>query len=464
MTKKVMIIGLDCAEPSLVFDEWRAGLPNLSALMEKGLYGPLTSTIPPITVPAWTSMLTSKDPGQLGLYGFRNRRDYSYDSLYIPNSTQIKETTLYQLLSRRRLTSILLGVPLTYPPRPLNGIMVSGFLTPDKDAGFTYPESIKAELEKAAHGNYIIDVEEFRTEDKERLLSRIYAMTRARFRAANYLLAEKDWDFFMMVEMGVDRIHHGFWRYHDPDHRLFEPGNQYESVIRDYYEDLDHKIGELIENAPKGTLIMIVSDHGARAMVGGFSVNQWLIKEGFLSLKKMPDNPTLLTSAMIDWAKTTAWGDGGYCGRIFLNVLGREPHGIIESSDYEKVRAEIKTGLENETDQDGMPLRTRIFKPEQIYRAVRNIPPDLIVYFGDLAWRSAGTVGKNQPLHLFENDTGPDDANHSQDGLLIASVKDEHPPWPTGPRSGMKIYDVSPTVMDYFGFDVPKDMIGRVIR
>jgi len=178
----------------------------------------------------------------------------------------------------------------------------------------------------------------------------------------------------------------------------------------------------------------------------------------------MPDNPTRLTPAMIDWANTMAWGEGGYCGRIFMNVMGREPQGLIESSDCEKVRHEIKTGLENETDQDGMPLRTRIFKPEQIYRAVRNIPPDLIVYFGDLAWRSAGTVGKNQPLHLFENDTGPDDANHSQHGLLIASVKDETLPWPTGPRSGMKIYDVSPTVMDYFGFEVPKDMIGRVIR
>ena len=459
-----MIIGLDCAEPSLVFDQWRASLPNLSALMETGLYGPLTSTIPPITVPAWMSMLTSKDPGQLGLYGFRNRQDYSYDSLYIPNSSHVKETTLFQLLSRNRLASILLGVPLTYPPRPLNGIMVSGFLTPDTSSSFTFPESVKDELNKVSNGNYIIDVEDFRTEEKKQLLTQIYDMTRARFRAAHYLLSEKDWDFFMMVEMGVDRIHHGFWRYHDPGHRLFEPGHEYEHAIRDYYLDLDQKIGRLIEAAPPGTLIMIVSDHGARTMVGGFSINQWLIENGYLTLHNIPDIPTRLTPDMIDWPHTKAWGEGGYYGRIFINVLGREPEGIVTPDDYERVRLELKTGLESAPDHNGRPMGTRVFKPEHIYRNVRNIPPDLLVYFGNLAWRSAGTVWKNQPRYVFENDTGPDDANHAQEGLFIMAVKDGQAPWPAGPRSGMEIYDVAPTVMDFFGLDVPEDMIGKVIR
>ncbi|MDY6851491.1 MAG: alkaline phosphatase family protein, partial [Thermodesulfobacteriota bacterium] len=132
MKQKVLIIGLDCAEPSLVFHQWRANLPNISGLMAQGLYGPLTSTIPPVTVPAWASMLTGKDPGQLGLYGFRNRRDRSYAPLALASSASLKEKTLDQILSRQRLTSILLGVPLTYPPRPLRGRMVSGPLTPNK--------------------------------------------------------------------------------------------------------------------------------------------------------------------------------------------------------------------------------------------------------------------------------------------------------------------------------------------
>ena len=74
-SKKIMVIGLDCAAPSLVFDRWRDQLPNLKKLMKNGVYGELTSTIPPITVPAWSSMMSSKDPGQLGIYGFRNRKD-----------------------------------------------------------------------------------------------------------------------------------------------------------------------------------------------------------------------------------------------------------------------------------------------------------------------------------------------------------------------------------------------------
>ncbi|MBW2091069.1 MAG: alkaline phosphatase family protein [Deltaproteobacteria bacterium] len=464
MPGKVLIVGLDSAVPDLVFNKWRTNLPCLSALMKQGLYGPLTSTIPPITVPAWASMLTSKDPGQLGLYGFRNRKDHSYEDLYIANSTHIKETTLYQLLSRQRLTSILLGVPQTYPPRPLNGIMISSFLTPGKETQYTYPSEMKSELEKAAGGEYIFDVDEFRTEDKNGLLDQIRKMTEARFRAAEYLLTNKNWDFFMMVEMGVDRIQHGFWRYHDPAHRLYEPGNQYEFVIRDYYKDLDTKIGRLMELAPDGTLIMVVSDHGARTMVGGFSINQWLIREGYLTLKETPKATGRLSPSMIDWPRTRIRGEGGYYGRLFFNVAGREPVGQVKPEEYEILRDEIKVRLENEVDHQNKKMGNRVFKPEEIYRAVRNVPPDLIVYFGDLAWRSVGIVGQNQPLYTFENDIGPDDANHAQDGLLILSVKGERGEVRQGFRSGFQIYDVAPTVLDHLGLDIPADMIGRVIK
>ena len=127
---KVMIVGLDCAEPSLLFERWRSELPVLSGLMEKGAYGRLTSVIPPITVPAWSCMMASRTPGDLGVYGFRNRSDHSYDGLFIANSTAIKEPRLWDYATRAGKPSIVLGVPGTYPPRPLNGVMVSCFLTP----------------------------------------------------------------------------------------------------------------------------------------------------------------------------------------------------------------------------------------------------------------------------------------------------------------------------------------------
>ena len=145
---KVMIIGLDCAEPSLVLERWRDELPTLSRLAEQGSWGRLTSIIPPITVPAWSCMMASRTPGDLGVYGFRNRSDHSYDGLFIANGAAIKEPRLWDLVSRAGSASIVLGVPGTYPPRPLNGVLVSCFLTPSIESQYTYPPILRREIER----------------------------------------------------------------------------------------------------------------------------------------------------------------------------------------------------------------------------------------------------------------------------------------------------------------------------
>ncbi|MGQ9518350.1 MAG: alkaline phosphatase family protein, partial [Anaerolineae bacterium] len=165
----MLVIGLDCAEPSLVFEQWRQELPNLGRLMSQGLYGRLRSTEPPITVPAWSCMMTSKDPGQLGIYGFRNRADYSYDRLTIANSRAITADTVWDILSREGKRVILLGVPQTYPPKPVNGFVVTDFLTPSTQSQYTYPAELRQEIERWV-GEFILDVPDFRTEDKDRLL------------------------------------------------------------------------------------------------------------------------------------------------------------------------------------------------------------------------------------------------------------------------------------------------------
>ncbi|HEY3282878.1 MAG TPA: alkaline phosphatase family protein, partial [Armatimonadota bacterium] len=126
----IAVIGLDCAPPELVFDAWLEDLPNLRALTRRGLYGKLESTIPPITVPAWMCMMTSRDPGTLGIYGFRNRKDHSYTGLGFASSLMVKEPTVYDLLGEEGARVITLGVPLTWPPKPVNGLMVSGFPIP----------------------------------------------------------------------------------------------------------------------------------------------------------------------------------------------------------------------------------------------------------------------------------------------------------------------------------------------
>jgi predicted AlkP superfamily phosphohydrolase/phosphomutase len=253
---KLLVIGLDCAAPELVFEQWRHELPNLDRLMGRGLYGRFRSCTPCITVPAWSVMTSSKDPGVLGIYGFRNRADYSYDRMAIANGTAVKEPRVWDVLSQAGKQVVTIGVPGTFPPRPVNGAQVGCFLTPQTigvDASgrqvsktFTYPPELSDQVNAWAGGEYVVDVKNFRTDDKDDLLGQIYDTSRQHFEVVRQKLRNWRWDFFMFVEMGVDRIHHGFWKYHDPTHLKHDPGNPYRNAIRDYYRYIDQEIGEVL--------------------------------------------------------------------------------------------------------------------------------------------------------------------------------------------------------------------------
>jgi len=166
---------------------------------------------------------------------------------------------------------------------------------------------------------------------------------------------------------------------------------------------------------------------------------------------------TKLKMDNIDWARTRVWSEGGYYARMFFNVKDREPKGIIPKSEYEKFRDEVKSALEAITDENGKNIRTRVFKPEEIYKEVKNIPPDLIVHFGDLDWRSAGSIGTGT-IYLYENDTGPDDANHAQEGIFIWDIA---PGRLKAQTDSISIYDIAPSILQYLGIDPPEDMIGK---
>ena len=457
--RRVMLIGLDCAAPELVFDRWRDDLPNLKSLCKSGLHGLLRSCDPPITVPAWSVMMSSKSPGLLGVYGFRNRIDHSYNKYAIANSIAIKEDRLWDILSRSGKRCIILGVPGTYPPRPLNGVLVGDFLTPSTNCNYTYPVALKHEIEQIV-GEYVLDVRDFRSGNKPKILADIYEMTRKRFQLARHLLATRDWDYFMMVEMGVDRIHHAFWDDMDPAHRFYTAGNQFENAIRDYYREVDREIGRLLPFANDETAVLVVSDHGAKRMDGGICVNEWLLANGYLALSEKPDRPMPLNKVKVDWSRTKAWGDGGYYARIFLNVAGREPQGTIAPADYENVRDELIAGLGAIPGENGREIGTKVFRPERLYRKVRGVAPDLMVYFGDLSWRSVGTIGGGK-IHTFENDTGPDGANHAHDGIFVLR---DNVNMDTAVRvDGLEITDVAPTILNLFGLPIPNDMEGRAV-
>jgi predicted AlkP superfamily phosphohydrolase/phosphomutase len=455
--KKVFVVGLDCAEPSLVFERWRDHLPNLRSLMEGGTYGPLTSTVPAITVPAWASMTSSKDPGQLGVYGFRNRADHSYERMSIATSRSIQSTRVWDILSGMGKDVVVVGVPQTYPVTPVRGCLISSFLTPSTQSAYTHPPELKHEIADLLGGEYLFDVPQFRTENKDYLLEQIYALADLQHEVVKHLMTTKPWDFFMHVDMGVDRIHHGFWKYFDERHPQYVAGNPYEDAILDYYIHIDQQIGERLALLDDRTAVLVVSDHGGQPMMGGICFNEWLKQEGYLVLEYEPDYVVPLEKCEVDWGRTVAWGSGGYYARLFLNVRGREPEGVVAPADFEAVRDELAARIAEITDPAGNKLDSVAYKPDEIYREVNNIAPDLIVYFGNLSWRSMGSLGMNR-IYTLENDTGPDDANHAQEGLYIF-----HDPYAASQGRGatQHLMDVAPTILELLGVPVPHDMEGR---
>jgi predicted AlkP superfamily phosphohydrolase/phosphomutase len=297
---------------------------------------------------------------------------------------------------------------------------------------------------------------EFRTENRETLLAQLYEMTDQHFKAIEYLLTTKPWDLLQFVEIGVDRLHHGFWKFWDVTHPRYTPGNRFEGAMCAYYKFIDEWLGRLLDRLPAGADVLVVSDHGATAMSGVFCVNQWLMEHGYLVLERHPESVQPIGRVAVDWDRTTAWGWGGYYARIFLNVQGREARGTVPFERYAEVRAQLADQLRAIRDPSGRPMETRVFFPAELYPVCVGDPPDLMVYFDDLRWRSAGTIG-HASLYLDENDTGPDDAVHGREGIYIW-----HRPGSSGSRrADASIYDVAPTVLKFFGLHHPDAPPGR---
>jgi len=459
-TPRVAVIGLDCATPQLLFRDLAVETPNIHALMQRGMWGDLESITPPITVPAWACAMTGKTPGQLGIYGFRNRKDTTYEGMSIATADTIREPAVWDALGARGMRSLLIGVPPSFPPpKEFPGWRVGCFLTPPSAKSWAFPAELETEIvgELGQGNDYIFDIPDFRRAGYDVALDQVFKMTERRFQVGRRLATDKPWDFFMLCEIAPDRLHHVFWQHWDPRHPLYEPGNKYESAFQDYYRFLDVEVGKLLEVLPDDAIVMIMSDHGARPMMGGLCFNDWLIREQYLAVEAYPSHVIPIREAVIDWSQTIAWGDGGYYGRLFLNVKGREQEGIVEPSRYEETRAELIAKLEAMPGPDGQPLGTKVLKPQEVYPEVRGVAPDLIVYFGDLAWRSVGSIG-NRSIYTYENDTGPDGANHDRTGVFAMAGL---PGQATGEVSGLNLVDVGPSILSLYGIEAPEGAVGR---
>ena len=451
---KVMIVGLDCAEPSLLLDRWRDELPVLSGLMERGAYGRLTSVIPPITVPAWSCMMASRTPGDLGVYGFRNRSDHSYDGLFIANSTAIREQRLWDYATRAGKPSIVLGVPGTYPPRPLNGVMVSCFLTPGIESQYTFPPMLKREIEQAV-GEYHFDVRDFRTEDKDYLLRQVYEMTDRRFQLAEHLLDDE----------AVGALRHGRdgRRPHVP--RLLEadgPGapkararEPFESAILDYHKHVDELMGASSRTRTTTRPSSSSPTTAASAWTAASASTSGCAARAADDARRARERGHALREAGIDWSKTVAWGEG----RLLLPHLperrGPRARGHRPARGLRAGPRDLAERLAAIPDENGDPLGTRVHVPEETYPAGerRRARPDRPLRRPPLA---LGRDGRAARRASTRSRTTP--APTTPTTPRRASSCSSRPASSPGEREGAHLLDVAPTALGARRRAIPASM------
>jgi predicted AlkP superfamily phosphohydrolase/phosphomutase len=454
VTGKLFVLGLDCLGPEVLGADSLLELPHLRRLVEGGLSGPLESVLPPITIPAWTSMTSGRDPGELGIYGFRNRLRYDYGELGYASSRWVRSPRLWDHVGQAGGRSIVVGVPQTSPPPAVAGELVSGFEAAAYPAPHTHPPELEAELADFL-GDYRFDAQEVRIRPRAEILAEVFAMTERRFQLMAHLMSTRLWNFAMLCEIGPDRLHHCFWSDHDPRHPRHDPGSPFRGAIRGYYRFLDQWLGRLLEIAGSGSTVLVASDHGAQPMHGGVCINEVLRQAGWLVLREEPSQPMPLDASQVDWGRTRAWAAGGYYARIFLNLAGREPRGTIPLGDRDQARQALTDLLSLLDLPARTSLRNEVLWPEKVYRRVRGLAPDLLVLFGDLKWRSLGSIGWGRTW-LEGNDVGVDEANHARQGLYVLAG-------PQVPRRAVKsasILDVAPTLLRQMGLPVPQDLGG----
>ncbi|HEY8741733.1 MAG TPA: alkaline phosphatase family protein [Chloroflexota bacterium] len=439
---RLVVIGLDGAAPALVFDRFRSALPALTNLSAHAISGELESTIPATTLPDWPALFTGRDPGELGIYGPRQRVAHTYAAPVPVTSRAVPPIALWDVVGQFGEASIVIGAPPGYPPRPLRGVAVSCTITPPEAEVFTYPPELSARLR--ADG-FQFDLREPGGSDASEQLQHAAALTRQRFSLLRKLLVTEPWRLAILVDPTLDRLQRA--------HGL-EP-----EVVQQHYAVIDAEIGRLLAQLDPATVVAIVSSHGARASRGSFAINDWLQREGYLVLANgVPPTATPLDHAGVDWSRTLAWAEGGPAVRIMLNVQGREPAGTIEPRRYEQVRNEIKRKLEALSGPDGRTMANRAYKPEEVYRLTRRVVPDLIGTLGGMAFRAAASLGHHD---LFLPAVpGVSSGNNGDRGLFMLRWPQHGP---NGRREGIRVLDVYPTLLTALGLPLPEDLTGHAL-
>jgi predicted AlkP superfamily phosphohydrolase/phosphomutase len=498
MGRRVLVLGLDGGSWQVLDRFMEAGrMPNLARLARSGYRGVLESTVPPITPVAWASFATGMNPGRHGVFSFLASQ--LEPGGYVPPPTRrdvLQAPTLWRRLSDAGLRTTVLSVPLTYPPEPVNGFLVSGMFTPGLESRCTYPAGLKKELVALdSMPKFQLDFtgERLKGRAEERLgealangalkyFADVTDVTE-RLRRASLHLMEKPWDLFVAVFIGPDRIQHVLW-----DEVVAAPAeSEIGRRIFDYYGRLDEVIGELVAAAGDDAVTIMMSDHGFGPCAGQYSLGRWLVDEGFAAsgrshvyraarwfldrtgLKaaagraikgKNLDRIARNNSAHTSWKRTRAYFPSGTYG-LRVNLRGREREGIVKpGAEFEELRRELRDRvLEIEDPATGKPVISAAWLTEEVYEGPHSgwAPDVLLGPNPELGYHLVhGNVQNAERVREDRKTKG----SHRPDGILLVSGHGVVA-CADAPRAG--IADLAPTVLWLLGLEVPDEMDGRAI-
>jgi predicted AlkP superfamily phosphohydrolase/phosphomutase len=480
MSARVLIIGLDGASHDIVTRLLHAGqLPNLSRLTSEGVNAKMHSTFPASSAPAWSSCRTGVNPGKHGIFGFWQREGYQWS---LQTSYDLKVPSIERILSRRGRRVCLINVPLTFPPSPVNGIVISGMPTPGVTSSYTFPSELRAELLSSELGYSTDGFESLEDISPAKFLKRVYRRHEQRIATSLSLYGRERWDLFMVVFTLADKIQHCFWRSEpqDQDGRSFGTSSEHNSTVEKSYIALDAAVGAFLGRIGEETTVLVVSDHGFGSCTMELSPNIWLREHGFfhmhtahkvrarsLSWTRRAGVPLPIPKITlgpphrrVSWRNTRAFSDlfvepfG-----IYLNLKGREPAGTVsEGKDAEHLLDSLQVELMDSRLPQGLPLFRTVKRSHECYHgAFADNAPDIVLDLYDPSIRLSGEFISSD---LFSRPGGwpAITGSHRPTGILFASG----PSIAAGSLStDARLIDVAPTVLCLLNEDVPSYMDGR---
>jgi predicted AlkP superfamily phosphohydrolase/phosphomutase len=513
LNKRVAIIGIDGGTFDIILPLINKGLlPNIGSFLSDGSWGTLASTIPPITMPAWPTLITGVNPARHGIFYFKCNTHETYDEGPLVNSSYLKVKSVWEMLSEYEKKLIAVAVPTTYPPIPVNGVMISSIRPAHQEQIKTYPPEIGEEITRV-FGLERIKVEKLnikrlrrnmRYSERSQVFSRFLTFHLAGIEKladmVTYLMDKTDWSFLFVVFQSSDVAQHFCWALMDKEHPNHDRklAERFGEIIYEIYKKIDGAIGRIIEKAGKDTTFIIVSDHGAGPVHKGLYLNNWLLKEGFLTLKnqrryririkktrlenilrrlrmdviseRLPRSLASLSlpvikkqmlppHEIIDWSKTIAYATRN---GININLKGREPEGIVDLNEYDKVVDTIKARLEEFVDPEtGKNVVERVYKKEEIYNGPYiNDANDLYIATGDSLYLPLKIIDNGDIIRRLSPNAVSGHHINKREGIFL--IKGPHCKR-NNRLNGLSIVDVLPTAIYLLGLDIPEYLEGRVI-